>query len=233
MHKKAFTLSEILITLGIIGIIAALTMPSLIQKNNNRVVETRLMKFYSEINQAIKLAEVDYGDKKIWWADLNGASFDEDGNPIEGSSLSEKWFRKYIGSYMKILKIETKSDGSFMVYLPDGSAFRPTGNNTRDWVFYSGKPEKCISKYGLKYFSTNGKCSFSFNFVPGSKEEAWKYHYNKGFEPWKWGWEGTRETLLKGCKGSYASSSGKQYCTALIQYNNWKIPDDYPYKVSY
>ena len=63
-YKKAFTLAEVLITLGIIGVVAAMTLPSLIQRNNNKVVETRLKKFYSAINQAIMMAEVDYGDKK-------------------------------------------------------------------------------------------------------------------------------------------------------------------------
>lgn len=33
MKKFGFTLAEVLITLGIIGVIAALTLPSLIQKN--------------------------------------------------------------------------------------------------------------------------------------------------------------------------------------------------------
>ena len=58
--KVAFTLAEVLITLGIIGIVAAMTMPALIQKNNNKVVETRLKKFYSAINQAVLMAEKDY-----------------------------------------------------------------------------------------------------------------------------------------------------------------------------
>ena len=51
-----FTLAEVLITLGIIGVVAAMTLPVLVQKNNNRVVEVRLMKFYSAINQAVKMA---------------------------------------------------------------------------------------------------------------------------------------------------------------------------------
>lgn len=32
MNKTAFTLAEVLITLGIIGIVAAMTLPSIIQK---------------------------------------------------------------------------------------------------------------------------------------------------------------------------------------------------------
>lgn len=233
MCSKGFTLTETLITLGIIGVVAAMTLPTLIQQHNNKVVETRLMKFYSSINQAIKMAEVDYGDKKIWYEDLEGAQMDEDGNPIEGTSKSEKWFRKYLAPYMKILKIETQKDGSFLVYFPDGSALRPIAATTRDWVFYPGKPDKCIKTYGLQYSNTNGICSFAFNFMPTVNSEMWKYHYNKGIEPWKWQWDGTRTSLMEGCKGKNSGSISKQYCTALIQYENWKIPDDYPYKVSY
>ena len=98
MEKKyrGFTLAEVLITLGIIGVVAALTLPALIQKNNNKVVETRLMKFYSAINQAVKMAEVDYGDKKIWYQDVEGAALDDEGKPVPGSSEAEKWFNKYV-----------------------------------------------------------------------------------------------------------------------------------------
>lgn len=233
MKKFAFTLAEVLITLGIIGVVAAMTMPTLIQKNNNRVVETRLMKFYSAINQAVKMAEVDYGDKKIWWEDLAGAEMDNEGKPIPGSSPSEKWFNKYIAPYMKIIKQETLSDGTFIVYFSDGSALKQRNyGTTRDWVFYSGKPAKCIERYGM---GGHGICIFSFNFAPISDNRSWTYHYNKGFEPWKFDWDGTESQLKQGCyQGGIAGSSTRgTYCTALIQYNNWKIPDDYPYKVSY
>ena len=230
MFTKAFTLSEVLITLGIIGVVAALTMPGIIQKNANRVVETRLMKFYSEINQAVEMAEVKYGDKKFWYQDLKGLQIDDEGNVIEGDSESEKWFRKYLAPYMKILKIETTQDGSFMVYLADGSAFRPVASNTRDWIFYPGKPDKCIKDFGSY---VNGRCSFAFNFMPLDSGDMWKYHTDKGFEPWKWKWDGTQKSLYEGCIGKNAGSQHTQYCTALIQYNNWKIPEDYPYKVSY
>ena len=54
--KQAFTLAEVLITLGIIGVVAAMTLPALIQSYANTVVETRLAKFYSTINQAIARA---------------------------------------------------------------------------------------------------------------------------------------------------------------------------------
>lgn len=35
-HKKAFTLAEVLITLGIIGVVAAITIPTLVANTNNQ-----------------------------------------------------------------------------------------------------------------------------------------------------------------------------------------------------
>lgn len=54
--KKAFTLAEVLITLGIIGVVAAMTMPSLIQKHNEKVIVNQLKKVYSTLSQANLLA---------------------------------------------------------------------------------------------------------------------------------------------------------------------------------
>lgn len=49
--KKAFTLAEVLITLGIIGIVAALTIPGLMSRNEERVRATQLKKAYSVLAQ--------------------------------------------------------------------------------------------------------------------------------------------------------------------------------------
>ena len=45
MKIRAFTLAEVLITLGIIGIVAAMTFPILMTKYNYKITETRLKKF--------------------------------------------------------------------------------------------------------------------------------------------------------------------------------------------
>lgn len=50
--KYAFTLAEVLITLGIIGIVAAMTLPALIQKNNSIALETAFKKSYSNLYNA-------------------------------------------------------------------------------------------------------------------------------------------------------------------------------------
>lgn len=63
--SKAFTLAEVLITLGIIGIVAAMTLPTVISNHKKKTIETRLQKFYSVANQAIKLSELKNAQKSI------------------------------------------------------------------------------------------------------------------------------------------------------------------------
>ena len=64
--KPAFTLAEVLITLGIIGIVAAMTMPSLIQNHQKRLTAERLKKMYTTLRTAIDLAELDNGERENW-----------------------------------------------------------------------------------------------------------------------------------------------------------------------
>ncbi len=53
--KLAFTLAEVLITLGIIGVVAALTLPNLIQEYQKKVAVSAAKKAYSIISQAYSL----------------------------------------------------------------------------------------------------------------------------------------------------------------------------------
>lgn len=57
--RKGFTLAEVLITLGVIGVVAAMTLPGLIQNNQETELTSRAKKAYSQISQAIKLYEAE------------------------------------------------------------------------------------------------------------------------------------------------------------------------------
>ena len=59
--KNAFTLAEVLITLGIIGVVAALTIPTLMSSIQNRQLEVGLKNAYSTLTQALKMYEQDNG----------------------------------------------------------------------------------------------------------------------------------------------------------------------------
>ena len=66
MKKRAFTLAEVLITLGIIGVVAALTMPSLIANYKEKETVTRVKKVYSELSQAFLSAVNENGTPDNW-----------------------------------------------------------------------------------------------------------------------------------------------------------------------
>ncbi len=56
MLKRGFTLAEVLITMGVIGVVAALTIPSLSANYQKRVLTTQLQKAYAELSQAGSMA---------------------------------------------------------------------------------------------------------------------------------------------------------------------------------
>ena len=135
--NKAFTLAEVLITLGIIGVVAAMTIPTLVTSYKKNVIETRLAGFYSKINQAIKASEVHNGEKEAWDIIPNaGYETGEDGKPDLSKPSSLRWFDKYLRPYLKVTKVVAdKKSGFTVVYLPDGSCFRLAINS----VLSSGK----------------------------------------------------------------------------------------------
>ena len=61
LKRVAFTLAEVLITLGIIGVVAALTLPTLIQNHQKQVYVTQLKKAYSTLGNAFNKMAVDEG----------------------------------------------------------------------------------------------------------------------------------------------------------------------------
>lgn len=54
-----FTLAEVLITLGIIGVVAALTLPALINNTNKKELETAFKKQYSVLQQAVMMIKTE------------------------------------------------------------------------------------------------------------------------------------------------------------------------------
>ncbi len=236
--KLAFTLAETLITLGIIGVVAAMTIPSLITNYNKHITEVRLQKFYSLFNQAIKLSVVENGEVEGWSDYWNAATniVDSDGNVLENADVVDSAFEKYLAPYMKVMtkkrvkNAQNNNETQLLYFLADGSAFSYRSIDVKDISFYPKNPEKCLSKE-----HNSGICSFEFLFCPNINSANFKYHYQAGLEPYMYRWNGQKALLYRGssysCSGS-ARYSGR-YCTEMIKLNGWKIPDDYPQKISY
>lgn len=60
MKKFGFTLAEVLITLGIIGVVAAMTIPTLIANTNSARFRSQYKKILSSLSQAGKIAQERY-----------------------------------------------------------------------------------------------------------------------------------------------------------------------------
>ena len=81
--KKGFTLSEVLVTLGIIGVISALTLPTLVKNHQRQVYVTQLHKVYNQMSQAVEL----------YMNDTRSSSLSETRLRNNGSEL-KKFFNK-------------------------------------------------------------------------------------------------------------------------------------------
>lgn len=89
-HSYGFTLAEVLITLGIIGIVAAITLPTIITNYQDKITVTKVKKAYTIFSQAYLRAIDDNGGlpKEEW-----------DCSKFESTSDGSKFSRCYM-SYM-------------------------------------------------------------------------------------------------------------------------------------
>lgn len=120
LKSDAFTLSEVLITLAIIGVVAALTIPSLIAKYNKQIYVTQLKKAVSVFDNALGQISADYGTS----GDLSTTGIYGGIN----EQLIVKYFKvaKYCGSAVNLgcfsHSANNAYDGSSTTFNPDGYA---------------------------------------------------------------------------------------------------------------
>lgn len=212
IKKYAFTLAEVLITLGIIGVVAAITIPSLVTNYQKHVVETKLAKFNSTMNQAMRLSMVDNGDPDSWLERNHNYSYPE----------TVEFMNTYFLPYIKYIKTDpSPSQNGIRVTLLDGSLFSfSVTQDGGDIVYYvNGKPE------------INPRNKFQYQFTKRADLSGWEKVNSSGYiEPYVFMWNGNVTHLKNGntwaCKKGCTNCG---YCTKLIQLNGWKIPKDYPW----
>lgn len=123
--KKAFTLAEVLVTLGIIGVVSAMTVPTLMQNYQRKSYVTQLHKVYNELQQAIVQLMTDKNAVNLKEAGIN----------------STATAQNFIKNYFKIVNTCTNSlkpcfaDSYNML---DGSTYAINGHISTSYVLASG-----------------------------------------------------------------------------------------------
>ena len=116
MRKYGFTLAEVLVTLGIIGVVAALTVPSLMQNAQKRVLVTSLRKVHSELSQATQLAMED--KHATTWSDANVSASDMFDKYLKTNSTSNT---SISGSFSNVSGGSSTFSSSYCRTLKDGA----------------------------------------------------------------------------------------------------------------
>ncbi len=255
--RGAFTLAEVLITLGIIGVVAAMTIPTLISSQQKRAAVTGIKEAQSILNQAIKLYTADT---------------DEDGSLSFDTKLPiDEFAQKYFVPYLKIARICTQmSDGCwqtgdfngyydlagvkmtntvpYSIVLNNGMIL---GFNQVAGVDPDGIPYNIVSIIvdinGKSGRNTMGKDVFSFYLFNNENSSLKTEQIKNGIYPGGFANGGvphiqySREKLLsttveRGCnkKATRLAYEGNRpgvgtACTAVIFKDGWQIANDYPW----
>ena len=201
-RKVAFTLAETLIAIAIIGIVAALVIPPCIQSYKKTIYSARLKRFYSAMNQAITLYNVENSTECKYWNFPRTAR-----SETAAESFFDTYFAKYFNNVTKAAK------GS--VRFKDGSTLYITvWADTVDFQYDVNGP---------KGPNSTGKDAYYFSIDTKNQNTA---TYGK-FTPYIWniGNASNRTNVLNKCMNNH------NYCSQLLYLDNWEYKSDYPLKL--
>ncbi len=122
--KRAFTLAEVLVTLGIIGVVSAMTVPTLMQNYQRKSYVTQLHKVYNQLSQALLQYQ---NDKNAL-------------NLKEAGLISNTALGTFMNDYFKIVKTcDTISDCFAPSYKDmNGAAYSVMTADVKSYVLASG-----------------------------------------------------------------------------------------------
>lgn len=166
LYKFGFTLAEVLIVLGIVGIIAEMTIPALINDTKEQIYKTAYKKSFSVISQAFTRA---LGDNALIYqsgtygsqgAEANFATIRQyisASKQCTTTTLSECW-----NTNGEVWKQESSNVPSFID--KSGMAWRlrqPDSANLHPSIFVDTNGHKGPNQYGLDRFT------YFFGYIPG------------------------------------------------------------------
>ena len=179
--KHGFTLAEVLITLGVIGVVSAITMPVLVSKIKLKIFETAFKKEYSLLNNTINYLNIEENISRCYVARF----YKVDGNAYYGAETSDcNLLQEYLIDKLKLS--EVKND--FKLLYKDKEQVRSGGGYSTNWsVGYDS-----IVQNGKAYHSNNGTVILMdrrYNNGGGYSNASLIIDLNGEKAPNKWGYD--------------------------------------------
>ena len=226
-RQAAFTMAEVLITLGIIGIVVAMTLPTIITKYQKKQTVTQLKKVYTVLSQQILRAQLDNGDYDTW--------------PTGANIVVKDYFNMYYKPYfngvnicMRAVDCGYKTDYCPWVSLTGSSLYWNLRSDTSRIMFQLNDgttiflPRNTTDAQGNPSF-----VNFMFVDINGAKNPnvvgkdvfVFTVDKTKGLVPYCY--NRTQSSINASCRKGYSGSVN--CCAAKIMADGWKIKDDYPW----
>ena len=224
LRKAAFTLAEVLITLGVIGIVAAMTIPTLVNNYQKKLFVTKMKYTYSLLSNALALSVLENGNANTW---NYGKSSDKasTGSSEDLTYIVNTYFKPYLkisedigvnaGGYHLVL-----NNGITLSFFTDGyinsetNIYTPTviyiiAGNNKNTTSYSDS-SRDYSRHDM--FFEIVKINTLLTFCYGSRINREDIINDKQY--------GCNKTIAKNLRYN---------CGTLIKFDGWEIKDDYPW----
>jgi prepilin-type N-terminal cleavage/methylation domain-containing protein len=161
--KEGFTLAEVLITIGVIGVVAAMTIPTLMMNYQRKVWEARLKKSFSITVNACERMLVE-----------------ENVSASNETELFREVNNANVRKYFKVLRDGESTTHGFLIALPDGADLYFNANNDLPgFNFYvdvngdSSKPN--VAGRDLFEFDLDRNCTYSSANATSDEAKRFKY----------------------------------------------------------
>ena len=239
--RNAFTLAEVLITLSILGVVAAMTIPNIIHSYKKTYTETRLKQAYSILENTLELAKINNGNT----GNINQIFDEANSAGVPADYFGEHFLKPYV-SFNEECKVNNYNcKGSY-----NGTYNLLAIDNQNADQYNANRYYRLVLKNGMSIGVYKKSDTVIWLFVDiNGKQNPNRYGYDtflfSVFKdngcPWP---AGVGEYCYKSDR-IYAGNVPKTYgiisentscnmeglnCSAVIKRNGWKIPDDYPIK---
>jgi hypothetical protein len=213
-------LAVVLITLGIIGIIAALTIPALLASHQKNVAAVRLKKF-SAMWQQVSQTNAAEGISHMDFCPIYSAYFNPD--------AMLEFFDYHFAPYVKTVET-VKMQRGIRAAFPDGSGIYLS----KSYPTPSYEPNNCGFLMGIVFCPDYKACKTydemsltQYGYSPKvDNKNTFLFYVNGSPAPTAL----SRDELVAACQTAVQQGfSYSHSCIQLIRHDGWEIKDDYPW----